>query len=122
MHVRFPQLHLPGEQPLLRYLRLPWSLPYRNLPERFPVYLQELLLQEVLLRQRSVQRVLLPGSVQLRLPVLRVLLPVHMLRHGETVFLDDYTVDRLSQELGSPVQIVGADGGELLDAILETEG
>ena len=52
----------------------------------------------------------------------RVLLPVHMLRHGETVFLDDYTVDRLSQELGSPVQIVGADGGELLDAILETEG
>ena len=76
MHVRFPQLHLPGEQPLLRYLRLPWSLPYRNLPERFPVYLQELLLQEVLLRQRSVQRVLLPGSVQLRLPVLRVLLPV----------------------------------------------
>ena len=49
----------------------------------------------------------------------RVLLTVHMLRHGETVFLDDYTVDRLSQELGSPVQIVDDDGGSLLDAMLE---
>ena len=72
MHVRFPQPHLPGEQPLLRYLRLPWSLPYRNLPERFPVYLQELLLQEVLLRQRSVQRVLLPGSVPLIISNMKV--------------------------------------------------
>ena len=52
----------------------------------------------------------------------RVLLTVHMLRHGETVFLDDYTVDRLSQELGSPVQIVDDDGGALLDAVLEREG
>ena len=44
---------------------------------------------------------------------------VHMLRHGETVFLDDYTVERLSRELGSPVQIVDDDGGALLDAMLE---
>ena len=60
-------------------------------------------------------------SAQLqRVPSLgRVLLPLHMLRHGETVFLDDYTVDRLSQELGSPVQIVDDDGGSLLDAMLE---
>ena len=50
----------------------------------------------------------------------RVLLTVHMLRHGETVFLDDYTVERLSHELGSPVQIVDDDGGALLDAMLET--
>ena len=49
----------------------------------------------------------------------RVLIPLHMLRHGETVFLDDYTVDRLSSELGCPVQVVGLDGGDLLDAILE---
>ena len=59
----------------------------------------------------------LRGQVQGR----RVLLPLHMLRHGETVFLDDYTVERLSEELGSPIQIVGVDGGNLLDAILETE-
>ncbi len=47
-------------------------------------------------------------SAQLRVPDLgRVLLPLHMLRHGENVFLDDYTVERLSAELGCPVQIVG---------------
>jgi putative radical SAM enzyme (TIGR03279 family) len=51
----------------------------------------------------------------------RVLIPLHMLRHGETVFLDDYTVERLSCELGVPVQVSGADGGELLDLMLEME-
>ena len=62
------------------------------------------------------------AQLQGRVAGRRVLLTVHMLRHGETVFLDDYTVERLSHELGSPVRIVGADGGDLLDAILETEG
>ena len=61
----------------------------------------------------QLQRVPSPG---------RVLLPLHMLRHGETVFLDDYTVARLADELGCPVQIVGIDGGDLLDAMLEREG
>lgn len=62
-------------------------------------------------------------SAQLgKLPRLgRVLLPIHMMRHGETVFLDDYTVERLSNELGCKVQIVGMDGGDLLDAMLERE-
>ena len=62
-------------------------------------------------------------SAQLgKLPRLgRVLLPIHMMRHGETVFLDDYTVERLSAELGCKVQIVGMDGGDLLDAMLERE-
>ena len=49
----------------------------------------------------------------------RVLIPLHMLRHGETVFLDDYTVERLSDELGVPVQVVGIDGGNLADAMFE---
>ncbi len=49
----------------------------------------------------------------------RVLIPLHMLRHGETVFLDDYTVERLSQELGVPVEVVGIDGGDLADAMFE---
>ena len=62
------------------------------------------------------------AQLQGRVAGRRVLLTVHMLRHGETVFLDDYTVERLSHELGSPVRIVDADGGDLLDAILETEG
>ena len=47
----------------------------------------------------------------------RVLIPLHMLRHGETVFLDDYTVDRLSQELGTTVEVVGTEGGDLADAL-----
>ena len=51
----------------------------------------------------------------------RVLIPLHMLRHGETVFLDDYTVDRLSQELGCSVEIVGIDGADLADAMFETK-
>ena len=49
----------------------------------------------------------------------RVLIPLHMLRHGENVFLDDYTVERLSEELGVPVQVVGTDGGDLADAMFE---
>ena len=49
----------------------------------------------------------------------RVLIPLHMLRHGETVFLDDYTVERLSEELGVPVEVVGIDGGDLADAMFE---
>ena len=51
----------------------------------------------------------------------RVLLPLHMLRHGETVFLDDYTVERLQEEIHCPVQIVGTDGGDLADAMFERE-
>ena len=48
----------------------------------------------------------------------RVLIPIHMMRHGETVFLDDYTVERLSRELGVPGQVVDVDGFGLVDAML----
>ena len=51
----------------------------------------------------------------------RVLLPLHMLRHGENVFLDDYTVERLSRELGVPVQVVDEDGFALVDAMFVAE-
>ena len=51
----------------------------------------------------------------------RVLIPIHMLRHGETVFLDDYTVERLSRELGVPVQVVDEDGFALVDAMFAAE-
>ena len=46
-----------------------------------------------------------------------VLLPCNLLRSGEDVFLDDYTVDRLEREIGTPVRIVGAGGEELLQAL-----
>ncbi len=51
----------------------------------------------------------------------RLLLPLHMLRHGENVFLDDYTTDRLAAELNAHVQIVGLDGGDLFDAMIQPE-
>ena len=51
----------------------------------------------------------------------RLLIPLHMLRHGETVFLDDYTTERLGEELNTQVQIVGLDGGDLFDCMIESE-
>ena len=39
------------------------------------------------------------------------------LRHGETVFLDDMTVEELSQGLGVPVVPVDQDGFALFEAI-----
>ena len=51
----------------------------------------------------------------------RVLIPIHMMCHGETVFLDDYTVERLSRELGVPVQVVDEDGFALVDAMFAAE-
>ena len=51
----------------------------------------------------------------------RVLIPIHMMRHGETVFLDDYTVEHLSRELGVPVQVVDEDGFALVDAMFAAE-
>ena len=53
--------------------------------------------------------------------LIAVLIPIHMLRHGETVFLDDYTVERLSRELGVPVQVVDEDGFALVDAMFAAE-
>jgi NifB/MoaA-like Fe-S oxidoreductase len=48
----------------------------------------------------------------------RLLIPRNMLRHGEDVFLDDVTVDELSEALSVPVVAVGADGADLLHAFL----
>ena len=47
----------------------------------------------------------------------RVLLPQNTLRHGETVFLDDMTVEELSQGLGVPVIPVEQDGFALFETI-----
>lgn len=50
----------------------------------------------------------------------RVLIPQSMLRHGENVFLDDYTIPQLEQELGCRIEVIGGDGGDLADAILQS--
>ena len=49
----------------------------------------------------------------------RLLIPEVMLRSGETVFLDDVTVNDVETQLGASVRIVGRGGADLLSAILE---
>ena len=46
-----------------------------------------------------------------------------MLRGGakDPVFLDDMTVDQVSETLGVPIQIVGIEGKDLLEQIFEME-
>ena len=44
----------------------------------------------------------------------KLLLPCHMLRSGEEVFLDDVTVSELSEYLKIPIEIVESDGAVLL--------
>ena len=47
-----------------------------------------------------------------------LLLPVNMLRSNERVFLDDVTVEQLSEKLGVPVRIVDTPGEALVDSVL----
>ncbi|SHH93481.1 putative radical SAM enzyme, TIGR03279 family [Sporobacter termitidis DSM 10068] len=47
----------------------------------------------------------------------RLLITKNMLRHGETVFLDDVTLDEVSRALGVTVRVVGQDGEDLIRAI-----
>ena len=48
----------------------------------------------------------------------RVLIPEVMLKYGEPVFLDDMTVEELSEKLGVPVVPVHVDGRSFAEAIL----
>ena len=50
-----------------------------------------------------------------------LLLPLNMLRSGESVFLDDMTVSGLEEILRTPVRIVGQGGDSLLAACLGEE-
>ena len=52
----------------------------------------------------------------------RVLISASMLRHGGDIFLDDMSLEALSQALGKPVIPVRNDGAALLRAFLDTEG
>ena len=51
----------------------------------------------------------------------RVLLPCNMLRSGESVFLDDMTVEELSASLGKEIRIVDEGGADFISAVLEPE-
>ena len=48
----------------------------------------------------------------------KLLLPWHMLRSGEDVFLDDVTVSELSEYLQIPIEIVDSDGAVLLHHVI----
>lgn len=48
-------------------------------------------------------------------------LPDCMLRHGETVFLDDVTVEQMEEALGARVRVVNVDGGDFCDALFPWE-
>ncbi len=50
-----------------------------------------------------------------------LLIPINMLRHGETVFLDDVTVEDVERELQVTVKAIPQDGGDLLYAMLGEE-
>ena len=47
----------------------------------------------------------------------RLLLPTNMLRMGEDVFLDDWTLDEVEKALQVHIDIVKSSGQDLLDAI-----
>ena len=51
----------------------------------------------------------------------KLLLPCNMLRSGETVFLDDMTLEELKSALQVQADIVKSSGQDLLDALLEKE-
>ena len=48
-----------------------------------------------------------------------LLIPQNMLKHGETVLLDDVTVAELSEKLGVPVKVVGQSGREFFNVLIE---
>jgi len=49
----------------------------------------------------------------------RLLLPQNVLRSGETVFLDDLTLEQLEETLQVPIYIVKSSGYDFLDAVLD---
>lgn len=51
----------------------------------------------------------------------RLLLPENLLRSGEEVLLDDYTLEDLKKSLQVPIDIVKSSGCDLIDTILKEE-
>ena len=49
----------------------------------------------------------------------RLLIPCNMLRSGENIFLDDMTVEELSEALNTRIVIVEEAGADLVDSILD---
>ena len=52
----------------------------------------------------------------------KLLLPCNMLRSGEEVFLDDWTVSEIERRLKIPVSVVDPSGEDLIQAVLQPPG
>lgn len=52
----------------------------------------------------------------------RLLLPNNILRSGEDVFLDDYTLEEVMEQLGVPIVITPSDGKGFIHSVLTGEG
>ena len=48
----------------------------------------------------------------------KLILPQNVLKSGESVFLDDYTLSELEKALQVPVDIVKSSGRDFIEAIL----
>ena len=48
----------------------------------------------------------------------QLLIPINMLRSNEEVFLDDYTISQVEEELGITIRVVNSSGCDLLSAML----
>src|SRR5699024_11966120 len=49
----------------------------------------------------------------------RLLIPCNMLRSGEDVFLDDMTVNELSEALNVEIVVTDEDGADLVSSVLD---
>ena len=49
----------------------------------------------------------------------RLLIPCNMLRSGEDVFLDDMTVEELSEALNTEIVVTDEDGADLVSSVLD---
>ena len=52
----------------------------------------------------------------------RLLLPNNILRSGEDIFLDDYTLTDVSDKLGVPIVITTSEGEGFINAVLNGDG
>ena len=64
-----------------------------------------------LLTASCLREAIRPGSYD------RLIIPDNMLKFDEDIFLDDVTVDELSQQLHIPITVVDAHAGSLLEAV-----
>lgn len=106
------------------------AFPYiKSMSDRLMAYYEGLDIQVVAIRndffgERITVSGLLTGQdIQAQLTGLhlgeRVILPQNVLKSGETVFLDDYTLEDLEKALQVPIDIVKSSGRDFIEVVLK---